>query len=299
MIPDPTPLLKNPDTKKVLEAYFVQDLFRHNPSLGQQALDCFVSTVQTPQPSTLKQAQASSVHHKNVYHHVGDLLRQDPDFQPQLEKARQKWEYGRVDALSRQVAELVRPLLPADLPGDFHYIDLGCGEAQVTRGIAQHLGLNADQVTPLEIDGQGHNTQASEPWGIRTYDGRKIPNNIPKADLITMLSVLHHSPRVEELRELVSQVYDHLKPGGILAIRDLDISTPQEKLFAEVKHQISQRIAQFMPINIPRDETYLSRHELETILKDVGFQLVDAEEDKMMEPTNITTTVNYVFRKPA
>ncbi|MGE0199753.1 MAG: methyltransferase domain-containing protein [Candidatus Melainabacteria bacterium] len=300
--PDPTALLINSYTQGVLHKHFVNDIFRHDPELGHIAWQIFIKRAFE---STLNNSQASSLNrtslatHSNIFDQVGQYLDEQPHLKMRLEQSNLKWHEGRTKALSRQILDSLEPVI-SGLPraNDFYYIDLGCGEAHVTKAVAAGLNLLPSQVLPLEIDSNSTSRYQQQEWEIATYDGKQIPKEFAKADLITLLSVLHHTENDQAAQQLLTQVYQQLKPGGIAVIREIDASSDLEILYARVRHSILQKIAKSTSPNMPRDQVYHSKGEWKTIVKDVGFQVISDVTDESMKSNNLCGSFNLVLKKP-
>jgi 2-polyprenyl-3-methyl-5-hydroxy-6-metoxy-1,4-benzoquinol methylase len=57
------------------------------------------------------------------------------------------------------------------------------------------------------------------------FDGKKIPNDIAEYDLIYMIDVYHHVP-VDVREKMLKQIYDKMKPGAKLMLKDINGSSP-------------------------------------------------------------------------
>ena len=120
----------------------------------------------------------------------------------------------------RQAAHLI-PLLQ---PG-MDLLDLGCGPGSITLGLAQ-------AVWPGEVTGLDQNQNQVElarraAVDARTFNARFVTGNalaLPfpdsSLDAVHCHGFLMHSPRI---KEQLTEIVRVLKPGGILASRDMDV----------------------------------------------------------------------------
>ena len=121
---------------------------------------------------------------------------------------------------TRQAAHLM-PLLQ---PG-MDLLDLGCGPGSITLGLAQ-------AVWPGEVTGLDQNQEQVElarrtAVDARTFNARFVTGNalaLPfpdsSLDAVHCHGFLMHSPRI---KEQLTEIVRVLKPGGILASRDMDV----------------------------------------------------------------------------
>ena len=120
----------------------------------------------------------------------------------------------------RQAAHLM-PLLQ---PG-MDLLDLGCGPGSITLGLAQ-------AVWPGDVTGLDQNQEQVElarraAADARTFNARFVTGNalaLPfpdrSLDAVHCHGFLMHSPRI---KEQLTEIVRVLKPGGILASRDMDV----------------------------------------------------------------------------
>ena len=115
-------------------------------------------------------------------------------------------------------------LMPLLQPG-MDILDLGCGPGSITLGLAQ-------AVWPGEVTGLDQNQEQVElarraAADARTFNARFVTGNalaLPfpdsSLDAVHCHGFLMHSPRI---KEQLTEIVRVLKPGGILASRDMDV----------------------------------------------------------------------------
>ena len=109
------------------------------------------------------------------------------------------------------------------LKPDMEVLDFGCGSGLLTLFLAPFVknvtALDSSRgmldVLGAKIAGQKVNNVKPLYWDVVT-----TKNLIGKYHLITSSMALHH---IEDVSGLINIFYDHLLPGGFLAIADLDL----------------------------------------------------------------------------
>ena len=99
------------------------------------------------------------------------------------------------------------------------------------------IGLNIRE-TAAGACRYGHHSRKSK--DIVLYDGNTIPDmrELSDLDIINVRMVLHHA---EDWRSLMTQLYDRLKPGGVLVIVEHDVPSvpiPDQKLCLDIVHDV-------------------------------------------------------------
>jgi SAM-dependent methyltransferase len=142
-------------------------------------------------------------------------------------------------------------LLSYAKPTDAVY-DIGCGSGQFAALIANFTDVKT--IKGIEVDehlvrnAAQLNTRFEKDKNISFsyFSGSEIPADIKNYDLIYMVDVYHHIPR--DIREnFMKQIYDQMKPGARLMLKDIDGGSPlipfnklHDLIFAqELSHEIS------------------------------------------------------------
>ena len=121
---------------------------------------------------------------------------------------------------TRQAAHLI-PLLQ---PG-MDLLDLGCGPGSITLGLAQAVWPG--EVTGLDQNQEQVKLARHAAADARTFNAQFVTGNalaLPfpdsSLDAVHCHGFLMHSPRI---KEQLTEIVRVLKPGGILASRDMDV----------------------------------------------------------------------------
>lgn len=103
-------------------------------------------------------------------------------------------------------------VLGAVRPGHRSALDVGCGEGQLTRELRAVL----PEVTGVDADGPSIDlARAQDPDGtVRYLHGDVRTLDLPPADVVTAVAVLHHVDAADGLRRLRELV----APGGVLVV---------------------------------------------------------------------------------
>ena len=124
-----------------------------------------------------------------------------------------------------------RPLLGL-VAGHFRLIDIGCGSGQFCLLAARFSCL--ERIHGIEIDQRlvDNAYAALAETAIPTaevtfsvFNGRDIPTDVCEYDLISMIDVLHHIPRITQ-RPFLERVHAAMRPGTTLVLKDIDADSP-------------------------------------------------------------------------
>ena len=117
-----------------------------------------------------------------------------------------------VEAKARRLLELARRRLGAD-PGEA--LDVGCGIGLVDRHVGSHVrSLHGVDVSRAVVE---RARQANADVEYAVYDGRRLPYDAGKFDLVFAVCVLHHVRRTER-PALLAEMARVTRPGGLVVV---------------------------------------------------------------------------------
>jgi 2-polyprenyl-3-methyl-5-hydroxy-6-metoxy-1,4-benzoquinol methylase len=159
---------------------------------------------------------------------------------------------------------------------DFKYLDFGCGNCSSTVFLGKMLGLQ-----PRQIFGTDIQETFEESWqGIRaklehemTFAPSTSPQSLPFSesfDLITVNMVLHHITQ-PSLGQVCDVLHKHIKPHGLLVLKEHDCNSLADKVFADLQHLLFALSGGDADLE---NYWYRSRLEWNMILADHGFRVV-------------------------
>jgi len=142
----------------------------------------------------------------------------------------------------------------------YGYLDIGCGDMNITRYIASSLNVFPQGVDIIDRREQKHLKE-----DLAIYDGQNLPFGNSNFNLITCLNTLHHT---KNPRALLKSVADVLIPGGILVISEYDCQSWNMAYSLDLLHSALSEVL--------NDETYVteyrSREEWRKLCDDIGFR---------------------------
>jgi ubiquinone/menaquinone biosynthesis C-methylase UbiE len=153
-------------------------------------------------------------------------------------------------------------------------LDIGYGDGWFTTSLKNRLGLSKDNVYGVEI--QPTPLKATD-FNPRIYDGKRIPDDIPRPDLITLNSIYHHFPSRQAIQDHISELFRVLAPGGTLLLRDACLMSPDGVKVGQVRHRLLTNVTGVFPDYMPLDTQYQTMDSWKQLFKDVGFDLKDVE----------------------
>lgn len=158
---------------------------------------------------------------------------------------------------------------------EHNYLDIGCGNCKITKMVANKININPKLVFGIDL-------LESQQFGkIKRYsfDGQKIPKEIPNADIVTIFQVLHHIKTQNEAKKLLNSVYKNMNDKAYLVIREHEVKKLQDKKFWKFIHDFQCKIIGTASKNLDNGTLYLSSEKWENILNQIGFKMVDKKYD--------------------
>jgi SAM-dependent methyltransferase len=159
-------------------------------------------------------------------------------------------------------ADLLRGLVDEHVGGPQRpqMLDVGCGVGSLhpyLRGLAD--GLCGIDVSAASIAQAQRANPAAE---YRVFDGRSIPYDTGRFDLVTAVCVLHHVPPAQ-WRDFVSEMRRVVRPGGLVCIIEHNPFNPLTRL------AVSR-------CEFDRDAVLLGLGKARQLMTGVGLHAVDA-----------------------
>ncbi|MBI3395978.1 MAG: class I SAM-dependent methyltransferase [Spirochaetia bacterium] len=125
------------------------------------------------------------------------------------------------------------------------------------------------------------------------FDGTSIPAE--SIDLVTNSIGFHHAPEEKRAR-FIQAVWQVLKPGGLLVVRDHDVDGPEMDAFVALAHDVfNAGLNISWADNAAQIRNFTSASQLEIVLGSAGFEKSKARLLQDHDPTRNTL---MVFVKP-
>ncbi len=230
------------------------------------------------------------------------LLERLPEIKPLFAAAR----YG-LPALRKQKEEMAQQTarLLAQVRSVKGYVEIGT-TGRYLNGLKSQINIDGpvyivnDQTPTYSLEDifeRGQLTQVGSyvPMGnYDPFDGEQIPPE--SVELVTNFIGFHHSP-VDKLERFTQSVWQVLKPGGRLVVRDHDVSGPAMDALVGLAHDVFNA-----GLNIPWEQNHAQiRHfrsvpQLTQYLGARGFERVGTSLLQDHDPTDNTL---MVFAKPS
>lgn len=119
-----------------------------------------------------------------------------------------------------------------------NYLDVGAGNTQISKAIAEKLGLDLSRVLTTDLYEDKDRPSPPNNWApsgvkvssvpgkldyIQVKNGHRLKTHpLVKYDLITAIMLLHH---VKDLDLMLEDLVDKLSPGGFFVIREHDVDS--------------------------------------------------------------------------
>ena len=214
--------------------------------------------------------------------------------------------YG-LPALHKQKAEMARQT--AELLGTTRtlsgYVEIGT-TGRYANGIRALIPIDgpmyvvndlAPSYSPSDIAERGQLTPVGTyvPMGnYEPFDGPSIPAE--SVDLVTNFIGFHHAPTDKRAR-FIQAVWQVLKPGGRLVVRDHDVASPEMDTFVALAHDVfNAGLNISWADNAAQVRNFTSVPQLEAALGAAGFEKSATRLLQAHDPTDNTL---MVFVKPS
>jgi len=177
---------------------------------------------------------------------------------------------NKIPLFVRLYLKLRRLIIPFELiekyvPKNGTVVDIGCGY-----GIfANYLALKSTNRNVVGIDLiQKRISIAKKIYGQSTnlnfFCSNITDTQLPKADVITAIDVLHHIPSHDLQNKLLKSCYSVLKEGGKLILKDLDKKPKWKYLFNYIHDYLMTRGDPVL---------YQDESSIKNLLKNSGFKI--------------------------
>lgn len=214
--------------------------------------------------------------------------------------------YG-LPALKKQKAEMARQT--AELLGTsrtlYGYVEIGT-TGRYANGIRKQIPIDGPRYivndvepgfSPNDIAERGQLTKAGEyvPMGnYEPFDGNAIrPESV---ELVTNFIGFHHAPADKRAR-FIQAVWQVLKPGGRLVVRDHDVDSPEMHAFVALAHDVfNAGLNISWAENAAQIRNFTSVPQLETALGAAGFE---KSATRLLQAHDPTRNTLMVFVKPS
>ena len=119
-----------------------------------------------------------------------------------------KWhEKSIVTSRRARLVDAICGLVPRSIDS---LLDVGCGDGSMTKIVAERVGAR-------DVHGVDVKIRPNSVVDVQEYDGRRLPFEDARFDLVTIVDVLHHC---EDLRAVFGELTRVVKPTGMLVIKD-------------------------------------------------------------------------------
>ena len=158
---------------------------------------------------------------------------------------------GRANSRVREIMDMIaREGVPVS-----SILDVGCGEGSITTAVGKALNLRASRI---------HGCDVREPASTNGFTFQHITDNhyrIPYEDeqfpCVLALMSLHHIDHVEDTLTEIRRI---LRPGGVLIIREHDLSSPELSPVIDVMHGLYARVWSDPPEQPTFCDTYYAHY---------------------------------------
>jgi len=159
----------------------------------------------------------------------------------------------------------------------FYHLDFGGNDGSVASEISTLMNLTKEHVFSADIETWLGNVKPNTYSNV-TYtvlsENQDLPFNPNSFDSISCLQVFHH---IHFLSFYLHNLYNLLKPGGVLILREHDCLNTSTQLLIDIEHVLYEYVVS----NIPNENIfdtyyafYKSYKELRTMIEKIGFKYV-------------------------
>jgi 2-polyprenyl-3-methyl-5-hydroxy-6-metoxy-1,4-benzoquinol methylase len=147
--------------------------------------------------------------------------------------------------------------------------DIGCGSGQFVALLANYTRV--DKLKGIEISNDlisnarqvNHQFLKTKQITFALFNGKQIPDDIVEYDLVYIIDVFHHIPKVRQ-RQFITDVFNKMKKGAKLVFKDIDKASPLV-LFNKMHDLVfSKEIG-----------NEISLYNAEIMLKEIGFNIIE------------------------
>ena len=202
--------------------------------------------------------------------------------------------------MARQTAELLST--SRTLSG---YVEIGT-TGRYANGIREKIPIEgpiyvvndlAPSYSPTDIVERGQLTPVGAYVPMGTYepfDGTSIPSE--SVDLVANFIGFHHAPEDKRAR-FIQAVWQVLKPGGLLVVRDHDVDSAEMDAFVALAHDVfNAGLNISWADNAAQVRNFTSVSQLETVLGRAGFE---KSKVRLLQDHDPTRNTLMVFVKPS
>lgn len=140
-----------------------------------------------------------------------------------------KYEYNRARKRAREIVEISNN----NIENIQTYLDIGIGKGIITYTVGKYLKAST---YGIDISDE-RDPSVYKKITFSTYDGINIP--YAGFDVITLIMVIHH---ISDIDSFMNRLYHSLDKGGIVVIRDHDISNSNELRLVKIQHEIMSEL---------------------------------------------------------
>lgn len=180
------------------------------------------------------------------------------------------------------------------------YLDIGCNDGIVTRGVSQSLNVPSENTYGIDIVDSILETNKKH-MHFKIYDGTSIPFKDNLFDIVTVFQVFHHvgvsgsQYNESHLFSLIKDISRVMRNGGILFIKEHDCDSDTMSKLIDIEH-----ILYDMRYNAGRSGMgvgrYRTKENWNNLLKNFGFEFVNSFVDDTCDPTNSVFSI-YELKK--